>query len=438
MSTAALADAGRGGAGHGGALLAAHAPCGHADSGELTQCTLAPLQARVQAYVLRGDPSALSDVDAAHEWGVHAELAALPGAGLTGGDRGDAVGGAVGGTGAVDRAGPAAAGLGAERRLAIYHHAYRARLLETLRDSFGHTWRYLGDEWFDLLAGHFIEQHPSQQRNLRWYGAAWPQWLAGEIGAGPMSALLTPTLDDAALDASEQCGHSAEPAARAPGDQAEQIEQALREQVGTHAEVAELAHLDWVLRRAFDAADAPTLGLAELATIAPEAWDALVLRAQPSCSLVRMQFNTLALWHALDQDQDVPPAQRLAQAVDVLVWRVGDQPHFRSLAPPEAVAVKALLQGQTFGALCALLANDLDAASAEAKGASGHGQIAHADAGAHAVSRAAAGSHPPTDAGAPAPVGQQAACAAAHMLRRWIDDGLLACLACATQSGPHP
>jgi len=397
MSAAAIGGAGRGVAGQGGTVRSAHAPCGHADAGGLAPSGLALLQARVQAYVLHGDPSALSDVDAAHEWGVSADPAALPGAGLS-----------------------------AERRLAIYHHAYRARLLETLRDSFGHTWRYLGDEWFDLLASHFIEQHPSQQRNLRWYGAAWPQWLAGEMGAGPLRALLTPTLDEVALDASKRCGPLAEPAARPLGDQAEQ---ALRAQVGTHAEVAELAQLDWALRRAFDAADAPTLGLAELATIAPEAWDALALRAQPSCSRVRMQCNTLALWHALDQDQDVPPAERLAQAVDVLVWRVGDQPHFRSLAPLEAVAVKALLQGQTFGALCTLLANDLAAARAEAKDACGQGQTAHADASAHAVSRAAAGSHPPSEAEAPAPADQQAASAAAHMLRRWIDDGLLAALA---------
>jgi hypothetical protein len=299
---------------------------------------LAQLQARFQAHVLDGDPLALRDV------------------------------------GAVCRDAPAAAGLSAGRRLAIYRHAYRTRLLETLRDSFGHTWRYLGDEWFDLLAGRFMAQHPSQQRNLRWYGAAWPQWLAGEIGAGPLMGLLTPTFDEAGGDATEQTA------------------QGLREQLGTHAEVAELAQLDWALRRAFDAADAPTLGLAELATIAPEAWDALVLRAQPSCSLMGLQCNTLALWHALDQDLEVPPAEQLAQAVDVLVWRVGDQPHFRSLVPLEAVAVTALLQEQSFGALCALLAE-----------------------------RLAAQSHADPDV--------SAAAEAAHMLRRWIDDGLLTSLA---------
>ena len=40
-------------------------------------------------------------------------------------------------------------GFPSQRRLLIYHHAYRARLVDALRDSFGHTATYLGMEWFD-------------------------------------------------------------------------------------------------------------------------------------------------------------------------------------------------------------------------------------------------------------------------------------------------
>ena len=79
-------------------------------------------------------------------------------------------------------------GIGAARRLAIYHHAYRARLLDTLRDSFGHTRSYLGDEQFDGAARAYIEAHPSCTASLRWYGQGFPAWLRqrwpddGEIG----------------------------------------------------------------------------------------------------------------------------------------------------------------------------------------------------------------------------------------------------------------
>ena len=230
---------------------------------------LAALQARMQAHVLTGDLAALGDVLQTQ-------------------------------------------GLDAARRLGIYHHAYRARLLETLRDTFGHTLRYLGDDWFDHLAGAFVAQHPHSQRNLRWYGREWPDWLAATLVAD----------SDA----------------------------------GAHPEVAELARLDWAMRQAFDAADAEVLTLAHLGRIAPEDWDAAVLPTQPAMQMLNLAHNTLSLWHALDQDQPVPEAVRLDEPMDVLVWRREERPHFRSVTPTEALGLRSLQAGQSFGELCAALA----------------------------------------------------------------------------------
>lgn len=246
--------------------------------------SLADLQARLQANVLSGDDAALLDV----------------------------------------RDGP---GLSAQRRLGIYHHAYRARLLETMRDTFGHTWRYLGDEWFDRLASAFIEQHPSAHANLRWYGEAWPAWLDGarlvQMGAG------------------------------------------------VHPEVAELARLDWALRRAFDAADASVLTAAALAAMPVDEWTQAPLQAHASVALVVLQCNTLVLWHALDQDEDVPAVMPLPQPVTVLVWRTDERPHFRSVCEPEAQALTRLLLGRSFADICEALSDQAregeDAAVAAAK-----------------------------------------------------------------------
>lgn len=240
--------------------------------------TLADIQSRMQAHVLTGDAAALADV-------------------LT-----------VGAADALDASG----GLSAERRLGIYRHAYRARLLEALRDTFAHTWRYLGDAWFDRLALAFIEQHPSHHANLRWYGQAWPDWLASE-----------------------------RPAIAGAGD---------------HPEVAELARLDWSLRRAFDAADRPAATLADLAAVPAQAWGDVQLKAQPSVALLALHHNALSLWHALDEEGDVPPAQALAAPMGVLVWRQGERPHFRSVSSQEEVALTAMLLGRPFGDLCTLLA----------------------------------------------------------------------------------
>jgi hypothetical protein len=227
------------------------------------------LQQRMQDHVLSGDGAALADVH----------------------DRGE---------------------IGAARRLGIYHHAYRARLLETMRDTFGHTLRYLGDEWFDHLALAFIECTPSASSNLRWYGQGWPQWLADQLS------------EDSAM--------------------------------GAHPEVPELADLDWALRRAFDAADAPVLSMSHLAAMPPEAWATAVLPAQPSLQMLTLRCNTLSLWHALDDDAEVPQAEALPEPMAVLVWRCDERPHFRSMTPMEAYAMGLLTQGQSFADMCASMA----------------------------------------------------------------------------------
>lgn len=207
-------------------------------------------------------------------------------------------------------------GIGPAHRLGIYHHAYRARLIETLRDSFGHTHGYLGDAGFDAEALAFVERHPSSHANLRCYGEGFAAWLA----------------------------------ARLPGD----------------GEVGELAALDWALRRAFDSADAPALALSDLAGQPPEAWVHAPLHLQDGAALLHFGFNTLALWQALDDERPPPAPATLPAPGDVLVWRIGHRPHFRSLAAPEAAALAQALRGSSFATLCESLAQDfpaLDAAS---------------------------------------------------------------------------
>jgi hypothetical protein len=69
-----------------------------------------------------------------------------------------------------------------------------------------------------------------------------------------------------------------------------------------------------------------------------------------------MRHNTLQRWHALDDERPVPDAEPLPAPGWVLVWRRDDRPHFRSMAAPEAWAVRQLLAGQPWVALCEGLA----------------------------------------------------------------------------------
>ena len=204
----------------------------------------------------------------------------------------------------------AGGGIGVPRRLAIYHHAYRARLRDTLRDSFGHTASYVGDECFDAAALDHIEHHPSTDASLRWYGASFPGWLAQRFA-----------------DAGE---------------------------------IGELARLDWALRCAFDGADAEVLTLDALGALPADAWAHIGFVFQPTFARLRLHFNTLALWQALDDDRAPPPALALAEPGELLVWRRGHEPHFRSLGALEAAALDHLHAGLSFAATCERLGERFD------------------------------------------------------------------------------
>ncbi len=193
----------------------------------------------------------------------------------------------------------------ADRRalgLAIYAHAYRRRLVDVLVDAFAKTQALLGDEAFDAAAMHYVNEHPPETRNLRWYGH-------------------------------EFATH-------------------LRRVFPAQAAVAELAQLDWALRQAFDGPDSPVLAAADLAGVAAEAWASLRLVPVPTANLLRFEHNTVAVWQAIDDEADTPAIVHGEAPVDWLVWRKELQPHFRSLHPIEASLLRAMLAGASFAQAC--------------------------------------------------------------------------------------
>ncbi|KQW42461.1 MULTISPECIES: DNA-binding domain-containing protein [unclassified Roseateles] len=209
-----------------------------------------------------------------------------------------------------------ASGIGTARRLHIYHHAYRMRLVDTLRDSFGHTLLYLGDEHFNAAALAHVEGHASTHASLRWYGHDFPDTLAARFVEAP--------------------------------------------------QVAELAQLDWALRRAFDGPDAPVLTLADLAALAPERWADVGFSLHPTYARLQLRQNTLAIWQALDQDREPPEAEPLDEPGELLIWRRGHQPHFRSLQPLESAALAGLHAGLGFAAVCAAMSEQFPSEDAAA------------------------------------------------------------------------
>ena len=188
-------------------------------------------------------------------------------------------------------------------RLGVYHHAYRAQLLECLRDTYERVWTWLGDARFDAAAHAYIEANPPQSWTLGEYGWKFDQLLGRLYPDDP--------------------------------------------------EVTELAWLDGALRRAFDGPDAAPV---EAAACTDVDWDRAVLRLTPTLRMTSISTNAPAIWAALSEGRTPPAASPLQTAAALRVWRLGFAPKFRTIDPLEQQALVMAASGESFAAICSALA----------------------------------------------------------------------------------
>jgi hypothetical protein len=238
-----------------------------------------------------------------------------------------------------------ATGSGGHARIDVYAQAYPNRLTAALRDNFSVLAQALGDDGFDVLARAYIHAHPSAQPSIRWFGHQLADFMA--------------------LCLARQDG------------------------LVPHPALADLARMDWALRAAFDAADAPLLSAGTLAAVAPADWPALRLQLHPSAQLQRLDWAVEAAWRVLRETLDAAeaaaaarpgasqattnddPALPAPQALPhtLLVWRQGLATRWRSLAPLEALLLQAVADGASFAQLCSQAAALLDDTGTEADAA---------------------------------------------------------------------
>lgn len=185
-----------------------------------------------------------------------------------------------------------------ETGLAVYRHAYRARLREALADDFATVARVVGDEVFDRLVAAFIRAHPPQDATLNAYGRFFAPWLA-------------------------------------------------RARIARRAPLAELARLEWALVEALHAPSGEPLSAAALATIAPHAWGRIRLRPAPALRVLACRFAVDAAVTAVGRDQPPPPLRRRSGGVAVI--RQADGLRRVPLDPVETRVLTALVAGATLG-----------------------------------------------------------------------------------------
>jgi hypothetical protein len=196
-----------------------------------------------------------------------------------------------------------------DQRLGIYHHAYRARLVEVLADSFAKTRLYMGSDAFEQDAMAFAVRQPPMTRSLSRYGDALPDYLASHYPDNP--------------------------------------------------ELHELAQLDWDLRTRFDSADAPALTVLMAREDIGSLASSWLMEAAPlhqSLLLRSITTNVVSVWRAIEADAEVPEVQNFLVAKCLVVWRQALRPHFRTLEGDEAAFMQLLMAGHSINETAHLLA----------------------------------------------------------------------------------
>jgi hypothetical protein len=183
--------------------------------------------------------------------------------------------------------------------LAVYHHAYRAQLVDCLRETFPQLRKWLGDEEFTEAGLAHIERVPPHSWTLGAYGKRLDQTVA----------------------------------ALYPDD----------------AEVAELAWLEWSLSCAFAGPDAPAV---PAETLSDTDWDKARLVFVPTFALGTVRTNIGSIWSALAADKKPPPVETLPEPAPLIIWRHDFSPSFRTIDDEELDAIAQMRGGATFGDLC--------------------------------------------------------------------------------------
>lgn len=222
----------------------------------------------------------------------------------------------------LDDAAPVLAGLDARRAagMAVYRNAYRARLVDALRDTFERTARLVGDDAFRRAAVHHLICHPP---------ASWTIDLAGEGFPGTCAELFANDPD-----------------------------------------VAEVAWLEWAMHRAFTAANGEPLTVAGFAAatagFGAEEWNELRLDLMPGTALRPVAYDLVKLWETLAEPPKASDVEKLREPQWVLLWREGERPVFVLVPDQDGRALANLQRGGTFGGICATLSDSVDPANVAA------------------------------------------------------------------------
>jgi hypothetical protein len=203
-------------------------------------------------------------------------------------------------------------GISAAERMAIYSHAYFARIHGALREDFGALAAALGEAAFHDLAKLYVMAHPPRTFSLRFAGEGLPRFLQS-----PVADVFRRRWPFA----------------------------------------ADLAALEWALADLFDAPDSPVLARESLAALAPADWGRLRLRFCDAHRVLTLDWPVTELREAWAASRPLPGLER--RPTRVLVHRREERLFHRTLSDVETLALELAGAGASLESLCVAIADAL-------------------------------------------------------------------------------
>jgi len=193
-------------------------------------------------------------------------------------------------------------------RLGIYQNAYRMRLRETIDSDHPVLGTYLGDDLYDNLVEQYIRLFPSRVKSLRYFCDGIPQLLAEQ---SPFS---------------------------------------------DHPILSSLAAFERILLSAFDAKDAQTIDVNQLASVPAEQWPDIKLTFHPSVRVFDEKINAVETWQALKSEIEPPAPLGREFSAFWLIWRNQERlTEFKHIDASELVLLQNFLDGGDFTLGCEIL-----------------------------------------------------------------------------------
>jgi hypothetical protein len=198
----------------------------------------------------------------------------------------------------------AQAGIGADKRMAIYSNAYRVRLVETIDTDHEMLGLYLGDDLFEKMVVDYIASNPSSFYSLRQFCDALPAFLRED------------------------------------------------EFFSQYPILAGIADFERRLLNTFDAQESERATFSDLQAIEPQFWPGIQFRFHPSLQIFCCNSNAVESWQALKQEQ-TPPSPDYSGQRAWMLWRGASRvSEFISLEPFQLALVEGFLHGNNFAGQC--------------------------------------------------------------------------------------